>query len=206
MIDFFLALDRDLFLFLNGLHHPILDEVMYYISHKYTWVPLYIIIFAFVFKAHGWRTIYYLLFVVVLITLSDQSSLFMKETLMRLRPCHEPMLQGLVHTVRGRCGGQHGFVSSHAANTFALAVFVIATFRTPPVMILGGVYYRALVIVMLAYAILNGYSRIYLGVHYPADVFFGSVLGAGIGFAVHAVYRKLYRVMFSQLTEKPRHL
>ena len=104
---------------------------------------------------------------------------------MRFRPCHEPSLEGLVHIVRGRCGGRFGFVSSHAANTFALATFVTAVLKDR---------YRYMVAIMFTYAILNGYSRVYLGVHYPGDVIFGSLLGAGIGIAVALLWIKMIGV------------
>jgi len=182
MPDLLIEFDKKLFLFLNGLNSGFFDVVMYYISYKYTWIPLYAVILLLVFKRYRWRGLYFLLFVALLVFLSDRSSVFIKETFLRPRPCHEPSLEGLVHIVKGKCGGRYGFVSSHAANTFAMATFVSGVL---------GRRFRFIMPVMFIYATLNAYSRIYLGVHYPADVIFGSLLGAGIGYALLFLWVKI---------------
>lgn len=190
MLDFFLELDKQLFLFLNGLNAGSLDWLMYHISEKLTWIPLYVFILFLVIKKYTWKGLFFLLFIVLLVLLSDQGSVMMKNTFMRLRPCHEPSLDGLVHLVRGKCGGRYGFVSSHAANTFALAALMIMVLKDS---------HRYMIPVMLAYAILNGYSRIYLGVHYPGDVIFGAVLGGGIGLAVYMLWKKFAGILKIQV-------
>lgn len=184
MLEFFLEIDKQLFLFLNGLNNGFFDQVMYYISEKTTWIPLYLVLLYMVFRQYRWKVFLMLVFVVILITLSDQLSVLAKNTFMRFRPCHEPSLEGLVHIVRGRCGGRFGFVSSHAANTFALAIFMNFLLRDS---------YRFMVPVMLSYAVLNAYSRIYLGVHYPGDVVFGALLGVLIGWFVYFLWSKVIK-------------
>jgi undecaprenyl-diphosphatase len=181
MIELLLELDKQLFLFLNGLHNNFFDWLMHYISYKYTWLPLYAFLLVLIFYRFRWKGFYFILFATLLVFLSDQSSVFIKNTFMRLRPCHEPELEGLVHIVRGKCGGRYGFVSSHAANTFAVAVFVIGLLKSR---------FQFVIPLMLAYAMLNGYSRIYLGVHYPGDVIFGALLGAGIGYMIYFFWIK----------------
>lgn len=190
MLDFFIEIDKQLFLILNGLHNGFFDQLMYYISEKTTWIPLYGVLLYMIFRQYRWKVFLVLVFVVILITLSDQLSVLAKNTFMRFRPCQEPSLEGLVHIVRGRCGGRYGFVSSHAANTFALAVFMNY---------LLGRSYRFLVPVMLTYAVLNAYSRVYLGVHYPADVLFGALLGVLIGMFVYFLWAKVIKY-----TKRPR--
>lgn len=175
MIDFLMEIDQAVFLFLNALHFPLMDEAMYIISYRFTWIPLYLLLIYLVARRHGWHVFWFLLFMLVLITLSDQLSVLAKNTFMRPRPCHEPELQELIHLVRGRCGGAFGFVSSHACNTFALAGFYFFAFRHQ---------WRGLSIGLLWWAGIIGYSRIYLGVHYPGDVLFGALLGLLIGWLV----------------------
>lgn len=107
--------------------------------------------------------------IVALIFLSDKISVyFFKEVFMRLRPCHNPVIANLVHIVNNHCGGQFGFVSSHATNTFALAVFVGLLLKQKVSWLLPA---------LVLWATIVSYSRIYLGVHYPGDVICGALLG-----------------------------
>ena len=120
-----------------------------------------------------------LLFIILVITLADQTSVHLfKNVFQRLRPCHEPALEGLVHLVNNKCGGQFGFISSHAANTFGLALLTLLWIKKG--------WFTAL---MITWALLVAYSRVYLGVHYPADVLMGGVWGAGCGWMVFLLFR-----------------
>lgn len=123
-----------------------------------------------------------LLAVIILIVLSDQASVILfKETFKRLRPCHNPQIADLVHLVNG-CGGKYGFVSSHAANTFALASFMGLVLKKHIPFILIG---------LLCWAIVVSYSRVYVGVHYVSDVFVGALLGMLIGLLVFFGLKKI---------------
>jgi undecaprenyl-diphosphatase len=184
MLDFLLQLDRDIFLFLNGLNHPWLDPVMYYISYKFTWIPLYAFLLYLIARQYGWKTLILLVLIVLLITMSDQISGFFKEATQRFRPSRDESLEGMVHLVKDKRGGRFGFVSSHAANSFALAVFVVHLLKyhvkyIPPVMII--------------WATLNAYSRIYLGVHYPGDVIGGTILGIICGLIIIQLWKWINR-------------
>jgi undecaprenyl-diphosphatase len=173
MLETILNFDTDLFLFLNGLNSPFWDPLMIFFSGKLIWLPLFLLIY-FMYRVFGWRLVWPLIGVALVVALADQTSVHLfKNVFERLRPCHNPEIKELVHLAAGRCGGRFGFVSSHAANSFGVAVFLSLLFKR-----------RWFSISILVWAALVSYSRIYLGVHYPADIFFGGLLGATCGYAV----------------------
>jgi undecaprenyl-diphosphatase len=180
MIDQLEHLDQQLFLFLNSLNSSLLDPVMYALSGKLIWVPLYIAILVFMFLSLKDRKKFYLLllFIVLSVLITDQGSVLIKNIVRRPRPCHEPLLDGLVHIVNGKCGGMFGFISSHAANAFNVALISLLIIRR-----------RGYTIFIIVWAAVVGYSRIYLGVHYPGDVLAGSVYGTIVGWGVIELYR-----------------
>jgi undecaprenyl-diphosphatase len=181
MLELLNTLDTQLFLFLNGLHHPLIDPVMIFVSGKLSWIPLYAFLLIVLIRKYKWQTIMLLLVISILITLSDQLSVkAFKLVFERPRPCHEADLQTLIHLPSGRCGGAFGFVSSHAANSFAMAGFVYFLLRH---------WFRPIGYIAFGWAALVSYSRIYLGVHYPGDVVFGALLGLVVAFAVYQVFR-----------------
>lgn len=172
MIEYLQQLDIKWFLFLNGIHSPFWDTVMWYITSTTIWIPLYIVIVFFTFKKFKGQAFVSLLFFGLLVLLADQSSVHLfKNIFERLRPCHNPDIQHLVHIVNGKCGGKFGFVSSHAANTFALAVFVAFLFKN-----------KFVSIAIILWAAIVSYSRIYLGVHFVFDVLGGALLGSIIAY------------------------
>lgn len=180
MVEKLIHWDTQIFLALNGAHNSFFDVVMFWASDKYIWIPLYLFLLILVFIKLRWKGVFVLVAIAVLITLSDQASVqLFKEVFKRLRPCHEPALDGLVHLVDGRCGGKYGFVSSHATNVFALATFMSLFFREN---------YKYSTFLLMLWASFVAYSRIYLGVHYPGDVLGGAVLGAAIGIVVYKLY------------------
>lgn len=179
MIDLLNRIDTWLFLLLNGLHTAWLDELMFWISYKLTWIPLYVFFIVLLIRKYKLRIFWILVFVAILITLSDQLSVLMKNLFQRLRPCHNDELNLLIHTVKDKCGGKYGFVSSHASNTFTLAVFLIPFLKS---------YWKGFSFSLIFWAALVSYSRIYLGIHYPGDILCGALLGAAIGITLVKVY------------------
>jgi len=170
-------LDQQLFLFLNSAHSPSWDNIMYVLSMRLVWAPLYIAILVFLgirYKRSFW---FLLLFIILAVTLADRVSVLIKYAVDRPRPCHETSLQGLVHMVNGVCGGMYGFVSSHASNSFNVAFLSL--------MFVKRKWYTVLIII---WASTVSYSRIYLGVHYPGDVVCGALLGALIGWGVYKLF------------------
>ena len=182
MIETLIGWDKELFLFLNGFYSGFWDVVMFYTSSKFTWIPLYALFIYWLIKHFKKEAVWIILTVVILITVSDQVSVHgFKNTFMRLRPCHDPELQGLVHILSGKCGGQFGFYSSHASNHFAIAVFLSFIFR-------GRI--RFFTPFILFWAVIISYSRIYLGVHFPLDVLAGAFAGSMLGFTAYILLKK----------------
>jgi undecaprenyl-diphosphatase len=183
--------DRKLFLWLNSSHTPELDTLMWWISGKIEWIPLYLFLLFFLFKKYGKNVLWILLAVAVLITLSDQLSVHLfKNVFQRYRPCHNLELIDLVHTVNNKCGGKFGFVSSHASNSFALAVFIGLLLKRKAVTLA--------LPMLIIWACLVSYSRVYLGVHYPLDVLGGGLLGGLIAMIIYGTLFKFSPLKLEQ--------
>jgi undecaprenyl-diphosphatase len=181
-------LDTQLFLWLNSLHTDSLDPVMAWITGKNEWFPMYALIIGIIIWRYKRTSIGMLLMIIFSVIIADQvCSGLLKPLVQRLRPCHEPSLQNLVHLV-GNCGGQFGFCSSHASNTFALATCFFLLF--------GKVFPE--VRFFFIWAIIVSYSRIYVGVHYPLDV----ITGAGIGVLSALICHKFYHYYLSKNTHE----
>ena len=165
-------LDKKILLFLNGLNHPFLDQIMIYSTETFFWLPLYLFLIFLIFKNYKKETLSILLGAAITIILADQiTSSLMKPFFARLRPSQDPALQSLVHLVNGYKGGLYGFASSHAANTFGTALFVWLAL-SPFYKRVGWIF---------AWAAFMTYTRIYLGVHFPGDIFVGAIIGLGCG-------------------------
>lgn len=180
MLETLLQLDTNLLLFFNGQHSPFWDRFFWLFSSTVIWLPLYASLLFAIFKAHGWRGLWTLLAIALVITLCDQiASGLLKPLFERPRPSREPALEGLIHLVNSYRGGRFGFVSSHASNSFGLALFTSLLFRKP-----GYVFF------IFMWALLNSYSRIYLGVHYPGDIVGGMLVGLLSAGLVYFLYKR----------------
>lgn len=181
MLSLINTLDTNLFLFLNGLHSPLWDKIMLEISYnKYGFLALIIFLSYLGFKKYKKQFCLGFFFLLVSFGLSDSiSTRVFKDNIKRLRPCHEKVLAPQVHLAGQKCwGGKFGFVSSHAANSFAIITFFWLMLRREHSW-LKWFYLHAAVI---------GYSRIYLAKHYPLDIFFGAILGILCGLAGYKLF------------------
>ncbi len=188
MIDLIKEWDESLFLWLNGRHTHSADVCMWYVSKMWVWLPVYSWMLYLLFKRKSIHNAVIALFCIAsLLFLTDFVAVkTIKETVMRLRPSHNPRLEGLVHMVRDELGnfyrgGRYGFFSNHASNFMGVTVFFILLMR--PMKLISS---AALAI----WVLLIGYSRIYLGVHYPVDVMVGFLYGAAAGLLMYVVYSK----------------
>lgn len=186
LLDRLIAADQAAFLAVNGAHSEVADVLMTVVSDLRIWFPLYVLFLVLIKLRWNWRGLWIALpLIALMVACSDSGSVMLfKNTVQRLRPCHEPLLAGLVHLVPEGCGGRFGFVSSHAANHFAIAALMIGMLQRRP---------RWTVVALLAWAGLIAYSRVYLGVHYPADVLVGGLYGFAVGMLFFVLFRSIHQ-------------
>jgi undecaprenyl-diphosphatase len=164
-------LDTQLFLWLNAFHAPWADTLMAWVTSRDAWIPFYVLLLGWLVWQYKRQSISMILAMIITILIADQfTSSFLKPFVQRLRPCYVAYLEGKVHTVVG-CGGTYGFASSHAANSFGLAMILC--------LLLPNFKYKN---VFFVWAALVSYSRIYVGVHYPLDIVCGALIGIGAAF------------------------
>lgn len=180
MIHSLIEKDIELFLFLNNLGTTQWDSFWLILTNKFSAIPLYLLLLYKAFKQLGFKkTVVLVLFVAVLILVSDQTSNLFKYGFKRLRPCHTPNLSDLFRLVGGRCGGLYSYFSAHAANTMAIAVFFSLVLK---------IKNNLNVYLIFLWAILVGYSRIYIGVHFPLDILTGMFFGIIYGILFYKLY------------------
>lgn len=187
--------DTDLFLWINQHHCTVADWTLWVASQSWSWVAVLIIAILFTTLRHEPRRWWAVLIGIALcFLLADRTSVFIKYLVCRPRPCYA--LEG-VRMFRTFCGGEYGFVSSHAANVFSLAMFLalryrkslIHTSRPQP-------RHRYLFpLLIFLWAAIVCYSRPYLGKHYPGDVVCGGLLGLAIGLCVYFIMQLIEYIL-----------
>jgi undecaprenyl-diphosphatase len=177
MLEKILALDTQLFIYLNGLGSETYDGLWLIITKQVNWIPFFLLLFYLIYTKLGLKkTGYLLLFVAALILVTDQVTNLVKYTVQRTRPCNNPEINTIIRVVQSRTS--FSFFSGHAANTMAVATFLYLIFKKQIK------YFWLLFLWPLIFA----YSRIYLGLHYPLDIFSGYLFGFFIGYAMYRVY------------------
>jgi undecaprenyl-diphosphatase len=172
-------LDRTLFQLINGAHTPWADNLMWLFSTRWFFIPLYLLLGWLVYRKFSGKLLIILVAVALMILVSDQLSVSVKFLVSRLRPCHDSLLASQVHLVNNHCGGTFGFYSSHASNTSALVVFMGLLFDS-----------RKYFGLLAFWSFWVGFSRIYLGNHFPADIIVGWISGAAIGWLSFTLLRR----------------
>lgn len=165
----------------NDLSSVFLDFLLPWMREPYFWVPMYIFIIAFVFFNFGLKAYWFVLFVILTAGSADMiSSRSIKKTIKRLRPCNTEQ----VHVIqRVQCGSGYSFTSSHATNHFAVATFLVFTL---------GQTFKKIKPWLWGWASIIAFSQVYVGVHFPLDVFAGGILGIIIGKVYALLFDKYY--------------
>jgi undecaprenyl-diphosphatase len=185
MIDKILQLDRELFVFLNGLGSERFDGLWSFITSQINWIPVFLIFAYLVFKHLGWKhSILILVMIALLITLTDQTTNLFKNGFQRLRPGSDPDLAHLIRAIQTR--KSFSFISGHASNSMASAMFLYLVLK-PHVKYMGFIFLWPLIF---------AYSRIYLGLHYPLDILCGYVWGIMMAFIMWEIYQHSKRRFF----------
>jgi len=189
MLENVLDIERSAFLWLNGGHTAFWDSFMWIYSGRAVWIPAAVVILIMlIYKNKPAASLLVLLLLVLTLTACDQfASSVCKPLFTRLRPTQHPDFMYDVLTVNGYRGGKYGFISSHAANAFGLAVFLSLLLRD-----------RLFTATILIWAVIMCYSRIYLGVHFISDIVPGIAVGALFGFIGY----KLYDFIVAKLSER----
>lgn len=185
--------DTQLLLFLNGMHNSFFDGFMYTFTQIYVWIPFYLSIIYVILKSQKKEGLWIILSLILCIVIADQvSSGFIKNAVQRFRPSHEPSLEGLIHSVNAYVGGRFGFTSSHAANTFSFALLTAIYFRN-----------KNFSIAVISWSLINCYTRLYLGVHYPLDIVGGLMVGFLTVLVIYALMNKFKPALIQHDLELP---
>jgi len=185
MLEQLVDLDKAFFLYLNNLGTDTWDGFWMFYTTKYNWIPFYALLAYLMYKRLNSKMFILTLVVIVfMITFTDQVTNLFKGGFERLRPCHDSTLNTVMRIVKKGCGGRFGYFSGHSSNSMAVAIFTGLILRDR---------YKYFIFILLLWAVFMGYSRIYIGVHFPLDVFSGFIFGALSGFGFYKLDKYLQK-------------
>jgi len=179
-VEQIIELDKELFLFINTLGSSTWDWFWIFLSERSYWIPLYLILLYLLYRNFGIKkTSLILILTLLMVLFTDQITNILKDGFQRLRPCFTPEFEGIMRGIGCERRGQFGFTSAHASNHFAIALLLGLVFKK---------VYKWMLPVLLIWAALIAYSRVYLGVHFPLDVVCGAAMGLFLGGAFYRVF------------------
>ncbi|MBV7267933.1 phosphatase PAP2 family protein [Winogradskyella luteola] len=190
MLDQLIEFDKELFIYLNGLGTDTWDGFWLAYTNKVYWIPFYIFLAYLLYKRLGTKMVLLtLLIAILMVSFTDQITNLFKHGFERLRPCHQDGVKEVMDLVKSRCGGKYGYFSGHSSNSMGVAMLVGLMLKEK---------YKYLIYILIVWALMMGYSRIYIGVHYPLDVLSGFIFGGLSGF----MFYKLDKYLQSRFTIK----
>lgn len=185
MLEQLLELDTELFVYLNSLGSERWDRLWLAITNEFTFVPLYSVLLFLIYRKYGLKPLLLMIVVIAaMITFTDQTTNIVKRTVLRFRPCACEDIMDTIRYIAERCSSNRSFFSGHASNSMAAAVFGGLVLRP---------YYKRLIFILLFWALVVAYSRIYVGVHYPLDIICGMTFGALAGFGFYKLNKYLLK-------------
>ncbi|WP_313807963.1 phosphatase PAP2 family protein [Flavobacterium sp.] len=184
MLEKIIQLDKELFVFLNGLGSESFDGMWLLITKQLHWTPFFLVIFYLLFKKLGWKHLLLILVsIALMMVFTDQLTNLVKNSVQRLRPCNDLEIKDVIRIVKS--SDTFSYFSGHAMNSTAATMFVYLILKK---------YYRYAFLLFL-FPLIFAYSRIYLGLHFPTDILSGYVFGAVSGFIffkLYSYFRKKY--------------
>ena len=180
MSEILAKIDDTILLLFNGYHTALMDQIMWWISDRWIWIPFYVLLLAMIIRRFGWRqSIKIALCIAFIILVTDQlCATVIRPAVCRMRPSNpDNPISSMIELVNDYHGGKFGFPSCHAANTMALAVFISLMFKS-----------KTVISMMLTWSLIVSVSRLYLGVHYPSDLVGGWIIGCLVSITAYCLY------------------
>ncbi|OYU83406.1 MAG: phosphatase PAP2 family protein [Flavobacterium sp. BFFFF2] len=179
MLESIVKLDKEAFVFLNGLGSPDFDPLWLFITNQKNWIPVFCFMAYLIWKKSTPKTFLYLIvFLAFLLLITDQCANLVKWWVERIRPCNDAELKGIIRIVKS--SDSFSFFSGHAANSMASTTFIYLLLRK---------HYKGMWLYFL-FPLIFAYSRIYLGLHFPIDILAGFIFGGTTGFVMYRWYSR----------------